>query len=60
VMFKLHNDPRLNQAVEAGWRFVKFRLVRRLAEDPRLNRANLVAQLDQDPFNNKDPQMQLL
>jgi hypothetical protein len=60
LMFKLHNDPRLNQAVEAGWRFVKFRLVRRLAEDPRLNRANLDAQLDQDPFNNKDPQMQLL
>jgi hypothetical protein len=60
VMFKLHNDPRLNQSIEAGWRFVKFRLVRRLAEDPRLNRANLDAQLDQDPFNNKDPQMQLL
>jgi len=60
VMFKLHNDPRLNQAVEAGWRFVKFRLVRRLAEDPRLNHANLDVQLDQDPFNNKDPQMQLL
>jgi hypothetical protein len=60
VMLKLHKDPRLNQSVEAGWRFVKFRLLRRLAEDPRLTRDNLDVQLDQDPYNNKDLQMLLL
>jgi hypothetical protein len=32
VAHKLHRDPRLRQAVERGWRFVKYRQVRILAD----------------------------
>jgi hypothetical protein len=60
VRYKLHHDPRLRNAVESNWRFVKFRHIRWLAEIKTLNRENLNTQLDQDPPETKDPQLTLL
>lgn len=60
VQYKLRRDPRLLVALQSGWRLIKFRHVRRLAEDPTLSRENLEAMLDLDPLENRDPQMALL
>ena len=60
VLFKLERDPRLEQEIKRGWRFLKFRSVRRLWENSGLNRENLAAQIDLDPISVDDPQMPLL
>lgn len=60
VMHKLRRDPRLSLAVEAGWRFVKFRQVRGLAENLAINRESFDELLEADPLTYDQPQMQLL
>lgn len=60
VMFKLRRDPRLRQAIEAGWRFLKYRHVRQLADSPTLARDNLEEQLALDPLTEAREQMRLL
>jgi hypothetical protein len=60
VEAKLRRDPRLRAAVERGWRFLKFRHVRWLAESETLGRENFDESLALDPLANRDPQMQLL
>ncbi len=60
VLFKLRRDPRLQTAVDAGWRFVKFRRIRRLAESTLLNRENMDDQFALDPLTYSEPQMPLL
>ena len=60
VQYKLRRDPRLSIALQSGWRLIKFRHVRRLAEDPLLSRETLETMLDLDPLENRDPQMTLL
>jgi hypothetical protein len=59
VAFKLQHDPRLRQAVEEGWRFVKYRHVRWLAQNPLLDRAVLDPFLTQDTLTYELPQMRL-
>ena len=58
VLHKLQKDPRLQQAVDAGWRFLKFRHLRRMAESPLLNRDNLDDQFALDPLTYTKPQIQ--
>lgn len=60
VAYKLRHDPRLAQAVEGRWRFLKFRLLRRLAEIPLLTRETLDEQFSLDPLTYESPQMRLL
>lgn len=60
VVYKLRRNPRLRQAVEAGWRFLKFRHLRHLAESPTLTRQNLDEQLQLDPLTEALEQMRLL
>jgi hypothetical protein len=60
AVFKLRRDPRLRQAIEAGWRFLKFRHARLLAESPSLARENLDEQLALDPLTETQEQMRLL
>jgi hypothetical protein len=60
VAHKLHHDPRLSQAIEGKWRFLKFRLLRRLANNPLLSRDNLAEQFGLDPLTYTSPQMQML
>jgi hypothetical protein len=59
VAFKLQHDPRLHQAVDEGWRFVKFRQVRWLAQNPVLDREALGPLLAQDTLTYELPQMRL-
>jgi len=60
VEYKLSHDPRLRSALQDGWRLIKFRHLRRLADDLSLRRENLERMLDLDPLANQDPQMPLL
>jgi hypothetical protein len=60
AVYKLHHDPRLNQLAAAGWRFLKFRHLRALLENPSLNRENLDEQLTLDPLTEDKEQMRLL
>jgi hypothetical protein len=60
VRFKINRDPRLKQATQLGWYFIKYRHVRRLAENEYLSKENFFDQLSQDPLANIDPQMSLL
>jgi hypothetical protein len=59
AVFKLQRDPRLRQVVDQGWRFVKFRHLRRLVESPVLNRQNLAEMLTLDPLTDAPSQMRL-
>jgi len=52
--------PRLRSAIQDGWRLIKFRHLRRLADDLNLERGNLDQLLDLDPLAYQDPQMPLL
>jgi hypothetical protein len=60
VKYKLNHDPRLRSALQDGWRLIKYRHLRRLADDMSLTRENLENLLDLDPLANQDPQLPLL
>lgn len=60
VVYKLRHDARLKQTLNLGWRLVKFRLLRRFAENPLINRDNFDEQLELDPTTEDAPQMRLL
>jgi hypothetical protein len=58
--FKLSVNPDLSRHLSSGWQLVKFRHVRRLAEDESLNKENLDEKLKLDPLTKDQPQMSLL
>jgi hypothetical protein len=60
VHFKLRRDPRLQAAMDAGWRFLKFRHVRRLVDSALLTRDTLDDQFGLDPLTYTKPQIPLL
>jgi len=60
IEYKLNRDPRLRSALQDGWQLIKFRHLRRLADDMSLKRENLEKLLDLDPLANRDPQLPLL
>ena len=60
VLAKIARDPRLEQAVEEGWRFLKFRHVRRLAENQSLTRESVDELLEIDPLSEGQSQAPLL
>ncbi len=60
VAFKAARDPRLKAWLESGVRVVKFRHVRRLAEEANLRRERLLERLALDPPEHQDPQLPLL
>lgn len=60
VLHKIERNPKLEYDIQQGWRFLKFRSVRRLWENPKLTRENLVDQIALDPISLDDPQMPLL
>jgi hypothetical protein len=61
IVYKLNRDPRLQQAVQQGVRFIKFRHLRALLERPpnALTLENIAAQLDADPLTDSASQMRL-
>jgi hypothetical protein len=60
VMSKTRQDPRLSEWLKSGPRILKFRHVRRLAEETTLTRQNLVQRFTIDPPEHNDPQLPLL
>ncbi|HVN56133.1 MAG TPA: hypothetical protein VMT46_17510 [Anaerolineaceae bacterium] len=50
VSYKIQNDPRLEQAVQKGWKLIKFRYLRQLIQDPGLNQETWLSQLNGDPL----------
>jgi hypothetical protein len=60
VMHKIKNDPHLEQEIEKGWRFLKFRHVRRMAENLTITRTVFDEQLGLDPLTYTAPQIPLL
>lgn len=59
VAYKLTRDRRLRQAVERGWRFIKYRQVRMLAETPALTKDTLDDFMSQDALTYDQPQLRL-
>jgi len=60
LAYKMRHDARLKQAFDRGWRLIKYRLLRRLAEDPLISRENLDERFSLDPVMYDAPQMRLL
>lgn len=60
VNYKLRHDARLKNTIEKGWRLIKFRLIRRLSENPLLTLQNIDKQLSLDPLMENAPQLRLL
>jgi hypothetical protein len=60
VMHKRERDPRLNFRLDGGWRFLKFRHVRRLVENEHLSRENLASFFALDPLSHDLAQLPLL
>ena len=60
VAEKSRRDPLLQSWLESAPRVIKFRHVRRLAEDTTLERQNLLDRLVLDPPGHEDPQLPLL
>ncbi|MCL4559364.1 MAG: hypothetical protein M1281_01960 [Chloroflexi bacterium] len=59
LTLKLKLDPQLSQAVSAGWRFVKFRHLRNLADNPLLTRETWQLQIERDPPEFIEAQMNM-
>jgi hypothetical protein len=60
LVYKMRKNPVLQEKIESGWQFIKFRHLRRLAENPSLDLASLVTQLGLDPLNYTEPQLRML
>jgi hypothetical protein len=63
VAYKLQKDPRLADQIAphgARWRFLKFRHLRWLYDNPLLTSKNLDEQLNLDPLTYTAPQLRLL
>lgn len=60
VAEKAQRDPRLESWLREGSRIVKYRHIRRLAEEPTLKPENLGLRLALDPPGREDPQLPLL
>ncbi len=60
VAEKSRRDPLLQSWLEIAPRVIKYRHVRRLAEDTTLERGNLMERLVLDPPGHEDPQLPLL
>jgi len=57
---KARRDPRLAERLRSGLRILKYRHIRRLAEETTLTRGNLIERMGVDPPENEDPQLPLL
>jgi hypothetical protein len=49
ILYKMQRDPRLAQAVAAGWRFMKFRQLRQMLDLPQLDPNRFEDLLNGDP-----------
>jgi hypothetical protein len=59
VAYKIQRDPRLKQSIDDGWRFVKFRQIRWLAENLVGKQESFESLLAQDSPTYETPQLRL-
>jgi len=59
ILYKLEKNPYLEKKFQKGWRFIKFRHIRRLHNDIELNEGNFDNKVDLDPLIYRNPQMRL-
>ncbi|MGH2582798.1 MAG: hypothetical protein ACRDFQ_07870, partial [Anaerolineales bacterium] len=50
ALHKIERDPRFNEALENGWRFLKYRHIRRLSENLSLTAESFAEVIDMDPL----------
>ena len=60
ALYKISRDPRFKQAIEDGWRFIKFRHLRRMAENKSLTVDSFNELLELDPLTLEQAQAPLL
>ncbi len=60
VIYKLRRNVLLRRAVGTGWRFLKFRHIRRLLQDPLLRPENLDERLGLDPLGTTEDKVPFL
>ena len=60
LLYKIRKNFYLNQIINQGWRFLKFRHLRHLLDSPTLTRENLDIELNLDPLTESPAQMRLL
>jgi hypothetical protein len=60
LLTKIARDPRLAKLIDQSWTFLKFRHLRRLAENETINRASFQDLLYLDPLNEDQVQAPLL
>jgi hypothetical protein len=60
VLYKLRRNVLLRRAVNTGWRFLKFRHIRRLLQDPLLRPENLDERLGLDPLGTTEDKVPYL
>lgn len=60
ALYKIERDPRFQQAIADGWRFIKYRHVRRLVENKSLTPATFNELLELDPLTLETMQAPLL
>ncbi len=60
VLYKLRRNVLLRRAVSTGWRFLKFRHIRRLLEDPLLGPDTLDQRFELDPLGTTEDKVPYL
>lgn len=60
LAYKLEHNPALAERTAGSWYFVKYRLLRRLCEEPGLARENFETTLALDPLTYADQQLRML
>ncbi|KAA3644996.1 MAG: hypothetical protein DWQ07_16480 [Chloroflexi bacterium] len=60
VLHKLEHDARLKTEIDKGWRFLKFRHLRRMGENQSLTQDSFKEQLALDPLSEDETQIPLL
>ncbi len=60
LLYKLRTNFILSQAINQGWRIIKFRHLRQLVGSPTITTENLDQELELDPMTESPAQMRLL
>lgn len=63
MIYKLRRDPRLSRAfnpTQGSWRFLKFRHLRSLVDNPLLTRENIDQLFSLDPLTYSTPQLRMI
>jgi hypothetical protein len=60
LLYKIRKNFFLDQIIDKGWRFLKYRHLRHLLDSPTLNRENLDNELSLDPLTESPAQLRLL